>query len=257
VLRLVGSVQTERQRCMVAVLGAGRETLVSGTTAAFLWELSGFGARPIHLSRPHHATHRRSPLAIVHHSRYLPAHHGSRLDGIPLTSVARTLFDLAGWIHPRRAERALETSLHRRLVTREQIQAVATDLSEHGRAGTLLMREMLAARGAGYIPLESGLEADFLALLAEAGMELPERQVDLGGECWVGRVDFYYHRVRLVIEVDGEAFHTSKLDREHDARRDAALRAAGFEVLRIEEALLRERPWEVLTSLRAALEGSR
>ncbi len=242
---------------MVAVLGAGRDALISGTTAAFLWEIPGFGPRPIHISRPHQATHRRSPLAIVHHSRLLPAHHGSRLDGIPLTSVARTLFDLAGWIHPKRVERALETTLHRRLVTQDQILAVLSDLCEHGRGGTVLMRQLLLARGVGYVPLESGLEADFLALLAEAGMELPERQVDLGGECWVGRVDFYYRSIRLVIEIDGEAFHTSKLDREHDARRDAALRAAGFRVLRIEEAILRERPWEVLAMVRAALIGVR
>lgn len=253
VLRLVGSVQTERQRCMAAVLSAGRGALVSNTTAAFLWELPGFGPRPIHVSRPHGAKHRCSPLAIVHHSRFLPAHHGHQLDGIPLTSPARTLFDLAARLHPARAERALENALHRRLVDLEQLRAVAIELFEHGRTGTVLMRELLAARGAGYIPVASGLEACFLALLVAAGIELPERQVDLGGDCWVGRVDFYYRRLRLIIEIDGEAFHTSKLDREHDARRDAAMRAAGFGVLRIEEHLVRERPWEVIAKVRAAL----
>lgn len=253
VLRLVGSVATDHQRCMAAVLSAGRDALVSGSTAAFLWGLPGFGPRPVHLSRPHHATHRGSTLAIVHHSRYLPAHHGCRLEGIPVTTVARTLFDLVARLRPARAERALDHALHRRLVTREQVEAVAADLSENGRAGTVLMRELLVVRGIGNVAVESGLEARFLALLAEAGLEIPERQVDLGGDCWVGRVDFYYRRLRLIVEVDGEAFHTSKLDRELDAKRDAALRAAGFEVLRIEERSLRERPEEVVAKLRAAL----
>lgn len=253
VLRLVGSVATDHQRCMAAVLSAGRGALASGITAAFLWGLPGFGPRPVHVSRPHGAKHRRSPLAIVHHSRFLPPHHGRPLEGIPVTSVARTVFDLAAWVHPARAERALDNALHRRLVVLEELRAVAIELFEQGRTGTVLIRELLEARGAGYIPVASGLEARFLALLVAAGIELPERQVDLGGEYWVGRVDFYYRRLRLVIEVDGEAFHTSKLDRELDARRDRALRAAGFEVLRIREHLLRGEPEEVLAMVRAAL----
>lgn len=253
VLRLVGSMATDQQRCMAAVLSAGRDARVSGTTAAFLWGMPGFGPRPIHLSRPHHATHRVSTLAIVHHSRYLPTHHGCQLGGIPVTTVARTLFDLVARLHPARAERALDNALHRRLVTREQVDAVAADLAENGRAGTAFMRELLAVRGIGHVPVESGLEARFLTLVAQAGLEIPERQVDLGGDCWLGRVDFYYRRLRLIVEVDGDAFHTSKLDRVLDAKRDAALRAAGFEVLRIDEGALRERPGEVVAKLRAAL----
>ncbi|CAN5193601.1 DUF559 domain-containing protein [soil metagenome] len=253
VLRLVGSVATDHQRCMAAVLSAGRGALASGITAAFLWSLPGFGPRPLHVSRSHGAKHRRSPLAILHHTRFLPAHHGRLHEGIPVTSVARTVFDLAAWLHPARTERALDNALHRRLVALEELRAVAIELFEHGRTGTVLMRELLEARGAGYIPVASGLEARFLALLVAAGIELPERQVDLGGECWVGRVDFYYRRLRLIIEIDGEAFHTSKLDRELDSRRDCALRAAGFEVLRIKEHLLRGQPEEVIAKVRAAL----
>ena len=84
------------------------------------------------------------------------------------------------------------------------------------------------------MPPGSGLEADFLAMLVAAGMPLPEGQVDLGGEDgWVGRVDFYYRDLKLVIEVDGDAWHTAYLDKISDERRDASLRAAGFEVERI------------------------
>ncbi len=115
------------------------------------------------------------------------------------------------------------------------------------------MRQLLADRGAGYIPPASGLEARFFALMVEAGLPLPERQVDLGGESWVGRVDYLYRHLGLVVEVDSDVHHTSKLDAEADARRDQRLRAAGFEVLRVTGEQLGERPQEVVALVRAAL----
>jgi hypothetical protein len=111
---------------------------------------------------------------------------------------------------------------------------------------------LLAVRGAGYIPPASGLEADFLTLLVAAGLELPEGQVNLGADGWIGRVDFYYRLLRLVVEVDSHLHHSAKLDVEADERRDHALRAAGFGVLRITESQLRDRPGEVVATVRAA-----
>jgi very-short-patch-repair endonuclease len=70
----------------------------------------------------------------------------------------------------------------------------------------------------------------------------------------VGRVDYYYCRLRLIVDIDSALHHTSRLDAAADARRDAALQAAGFRVLRITEEQLRERPWEVVALVRAALQ---
>ncbi len=133
---------------------------------------------------------------------------------------------------------------------------MAIELFEHGRTGSALMRRLLADRDAGYIPAASGLEGRFLALLLAAGLELPERQVDLGGEGWVGRVDFYYRHLRLVIEIDSDIHHTSKLDRQSDARRDAALAAAGFTVLRIDEHEVWGRPQVAVAKVRAYLQAA-
>jgi hypothetical protein len=171
-----------------------------------------------------------------------------------VTTVARTVFDLAGCVHPSRAERALDNALSHKLVKLEAMRRVTIEMVARGRKGSALMRVLLTERGAGYIPPASGLEAEFLAVVVEAGLEIPECQVNLGGSVsWVGRVDFYYPRRRLVVEIDSDRHHTSKLDRESDARRDAALRAAGFRVLRITEHELRLRPWEVVTNVRNAL----
>ena len=253
VLRLVGASSSFHQCCIVGVLDLGSGAVVSRQAAAALWGLPGFDPSQVHITRPRTATSRSSSLVVVHESRYLPVHHSTVRDGIPLTTVARTVFDLAGCLHPGRSERALENALKFRMVALEELRRVTIELLSRGRRGSTLMRERLAARGAAYIPPASGLEADFLALLLAAGIELPEGHVDLGGDDWIGRVDFYYRRIRLVIEIDSVLHHTAKLDAESDDRRDAALRAAGFDVMRVTEEQLRRHPEAVVAAVRAAL----
>lgn len=253
VLRVSGSVADLGQGCMAAVLDVGPSAVVSRTTAAALWRLPGFELGPVHVTRSVRASSRASRLATVHESRFLPDHHVGRVDGIPVTTVARTVFDMAGCLHPLRVERVLDNALSHSMVGLETLRAVAIELLQHGRTGSALMRVLLEERGAGYIPPASGLEAALYAVLVAAGLALPDRQVDLGAEGWVGRVDYYYRPWRVVIEVDSDRHHTSKLDREADARRDAALTAAGFRVVRITEDQVRERPLEVVALVRAAL----
>ncbi len=253
VLRLAGTPPTFRQRCMAAALDAGRGAVVSHPAAANLWGLPGFGTEHVHVSRPRAATSRVGSLATVHEPRFLPDHHRTLVDRIPVTTVARTVFDLAGCLHPLRTERALDNALARELVDLETMRAVAIELLEHGRTGSALMRQLLSDRGAGYVPPASGLEARFFALLVEAGVELPDRQVDVGGEAWVGRVDFLYRRARLVIEIDSDVHHTAKLDVDSDRRRDEALKAGGFRVVRITEHQVWQRPHEVVALVLAAI----
>jgi hypothetical protein len=251
VLRLAGSRRSFEQRCMAGALDRGG--VVSGVTAASLWRLPGFVGGPVHVSLLRGTNGSTSSLALQHRPRFLPERHHTVLDGVPVTTVARTLFDLAGSVHPKRAERALDNGLSHRLVDLESLRLVTIELLARGRKGSALMRLLLTDRGAGYIPPASGLEARFLAALIEAGVELPERQVDLGGDTWQARVDFLYRLLRLVIEIDSDRHHSAKSDREADARRDAALRAAGFRVLRISEEDLCQRPHLVVASIRSAL----
>lgn len=252
VLRLAGSQRTHRQRCMAAALDGGPGAVVSGVTAAWLWQLPGFAPGEVHISRERGGNGRVPAAARLHEPRSLPAHHRTVVDAIPVTTVARTLFDLAGLVHPLRVERALDNALARRLVALETMRGLAIELFEHGRTGSALVRQLLSDRGAGYIPPASGLEARFLSVLVRAGIQVPDKQVDLGGETWAGRVDFVDRRLRVVFEIDSDVHHTSKLDCEADARRDATLRAAGFEVVRITERDLRERPEAVVAMVRAA-----
>lgn len=255
VLRLAGSPKTFSQRCMVAALDAGEGSAVSHVAAAALWGFPGFSPVEVHVSRARGRSGRETTSATLHEPRLLPDHHRAVVDGIPVTTVARTVFDLAGCVHRLRAERALDNVVARKMVRLDELRAVAIDLLEQGRTGSALMRQLLDDRGVGYIPPASGLEARFFAMVIAAGVEIPDRQVDLGAGTCAGRVDFYFRRARLVVEIDSERHHTSKLDAEADAHRDAAMRAAGFHVLRITEAQL-ERPLEVVAAVRGALSSA-
>ncbi|HWH35664.1 MAG TPA: DUF559 domain-containing protein [Acidimicrobiales bacterium] len=244
---------TLAQRCMIAVLDVAPQAYVSRQSAAALWGIPGFRVERVHVTRTRSASSAQSPVAVVHESRFLPGRHGTVRDGISVTTVERTIFDLAGCVHPERVERALDNALRQQIVSLEPLRRVTVELLARGRKGSRLMRQLLAARGSGYVPTGSGLEADFLALLVAAGIELPEGQVDLGADGWIGRVDFYYRHLRLVIEIDSVTFHSTKLDCDADARRDEAMRSAGFAVLRITEPELRHHPDAVVARVRAAL----
>jgi very-short-patch-repair endonuclease len=104
------------------------------------------------------------------------------------------------------------------------------DWADRGRAGTVLMREILEERCFGYVPPASNLESRFATLAERHGIGPFRRQVDLGGEAWIGRVDFLDERCPLVVEVLSEQFHAALVDEASDARRFALLDAAGFAV---------------------------
>ena len=250
VLRLVGAPVTDRQRAMAAVLDAGGGAVVSHGSAAALWELPGFDLRRIHVSRARSATSRPTTLAAVHHPRALPEHHRSVCHRIPVTTLARTVVDLAATAHPARVELALHAAVRVGLAW-TVAHDVVRELSARGRTGVGVARRLVAA-GAGTRPLGSGLEGRLLRILAGAGIPEPRRQVDVGGAEWAGRVDFYYEDVGLVIEVDGAWHHEGALDVRRDKRRLAALAAAGFRVLPISEELIRRSPDRVTQLVREA-----
>jgi hypothetical protein len=250
VYRMAGAPVTVHLRAHAAVLAAGRLALLSHSSAAGLHRLPGFAIEPLVVT-----TVRRwgRPLeeVRVEQSLALGTHHATVVDGTPCTTVARTLFDLCGDLHPRRAERAVDTALARRVVTLPALWRMLDELAERGRAGTVLMRELLTERGPRYVPPESELEARFIDLARRFGLPAPERQVDLGdSDSWIGRVDFVFRCARLVVEVDGAAFHDGLVDQRRDEVRDRRLRATGWTVLRLRWADVVDRPAVVADIIR-------
>lgn len=258
VLRLVGSVATFEQRCMIAVLDAGGGAVVSHETSLGLIGLPGFDAVALHVSRQRGRAARQVTAATLHQPRLLPERHLTEVRGIPTVCPARALFDAASTLHPGRVERALDNALARKLVGLDDVRRVTLELLAHGRTGSALFRTLLATRGAGWIPKESSHERRLFALLAAAGDPLPDGQVDLGDERgWICRADAYYRVERLDVEVDGDLGHTAVLDVLADRRRDARLRATGIEVLRFTEHELDADPEGCLAEIRAVRRARR
>ncbi len=237
---------------MAAALDAGPGAAVSHETAAALWRLPGFLPGPLHVSRAVGRSGSMCSLATVHRTCHLPDGHLCTVQGVAVTTVARTIFDLAGVLHPGRTERAFDNALARGLTTVRAVREVVAVLSTRGRAGSAVMRQLLAARVDGYVAPESGLEARFLSIVQAAGLPLPVRQRDVGGEEWIGRVDFLYPDERLVVEIDSDLHHSTLSDEAADAIRDRALHEAGYRVVRIGEQLVWHRPQEVVRRVLAS-----
>ena len=169
------------------------------------------------------------------------------VDAFPVTTVERTLFDLAGltsiqrrrrgWVHvpEHRVERMLDDAIVRRQVTVVSMAKVLSDLAGRGRPGTQLIRRLLEDRAGGFVATESELEDLFVTFLASHKLPIPRRQMTLGSdEEFLGRVDFVFDEARVIVEVDGSRFHDQRSIARRDRRRDLKLRAAGWEALRID-----------------------
>jgi hypothetical protein len=112
------------------------------------------------------------------------------------------------------------------------------------------MRAVLADRGPGYIPPASGLESRVVQILQRAGLPPLRRQVDSGGDRWIGRVDFRDPALPFILEIQSERFHASLIDRQLDSERIGRLRAAGFVVREVTDIDVWTRPDRLLTAVR-------
>lgn len=250
ILQLAGSPETVQQRLMLAALDVGLDSALSFDTAAARWGIPGFSLEPVHVTGDRQRGRRDNHLAKVHQPRLLLPEHVLVLDGIRTTSPTRTLFDLAGVLHPGRLERALDTALASGLTTIPLLRKMLKQLARKGRPGIRIMRELLEARPLGYRPPESGLESRFQRLARQAGIWTFERQVDVGDEYdWIGRVDFIERSKRVIVEVQSARFHGSVSDQRRDAKRRALLRAAGWKVIEVREHDLWHNPEKVIRDL--------
>ena len=226
--------------------------MLSHRCGARIWRIPGFGGAGPELTKPRGQSQRRS-YGLVHGSLVLPPSHRTLHRSLPVTTVARTIFDLAGVVRPDRVERALDHALSTGLCTLGQVQQVFFAVARQGRRGTVTMRNLLEDRGDGYVAPASELERRGRALFAAHGLPTPAFEVDLGSDAWVGRVDCVWRDQRVIVELDSRRHHSALLDRESDRRRDNELMAAGWRVLRVTWDDLEHRPASVARWIRAAL----
>jgi len=238
VLRLAGSPKTDASLLMAGVLDSGPGAAVAHGSCAAQWGLPGFDIRPVEvLGQRRRVSHGETELAIVHQPRHLLPSHVVELDHIPTTTPSRMLVDLAAdpTMHPKRLERLLDTAWARALVCHESMTLVISEVCRRGRAGSTLLRELMAERPADYLPPGSSAEARFQEIARSMALTEFERQVDLGGDSrWIGRVDFVDRRRGVVVEVDSALYHGSLTDQRADEARHRLLAQAGFVVVSVD-----------------------
>jgi very-short-patch-repair endonuclease len=185
-------------------------------------------------------------FGVLHRPVLLLPSHITIVRGIPVTTPARTLFDLAGRFKYERIEVVAERVIAKSPGTLIAMHDMLEQLACKGRPGITNMRRFLKARPLGYVPCATGLELKFRKLGEEAGVRDLRRQVDLGGHDWLGRVDFL-DEMKIVYEVDSILHHTTPGDRLRDEQRDKALKAAGFrDIVRIPEEWIWQQPWKAV-----------
>jgi very-short-patch-repair endonuclease len=148
---------------------------------------------------------------------------------IPLTTVARTLLDLAGSLPAQDLSRALDRAERLELFDLTAVEDLLRRAA--GRRGAAALGRAVAA----YRPrhTRSELEDRFVELVCDAGLPPPRLNVLLAGECATHEVDAVWPAHALVVQLDGFAYHRTRRDRERDASTDADLELAGYRVLRL------------------------
>lgn len=259
-----GSPRTWEQRMWIRLLGAGDGAVV-GLRSALILHTGRIGSGEVEVMQPESTVPSDKPGHAKRTNRLLPEHI-TRIQGFPVTTLERTLFDLASITSQKRrlrgksylpaaqVEQHLEAALARNQVSVASMLRVYRSLAGQGRGGTCLMRDLLEARGDDYVATESVLETRFVELLKEYGLPQPSRQVSVGSEGkWLGRVDFYFDDHRLIVEADSFRHHSQRTAFLRDHRRDLEMSAEGWQVQRLDWWQLNDERPVVAASLRKIL----
>jgi very-short-patch-repair endonuclease len=220
---LVASLPAQFTPEMAAVLACGAGAVLSHHSAAALW-----GIRPPHRGEVHVTVAKRRPRqrrGIRVHAAFEVQ--GTRHQGIPITTPARTVRDVASLLTQRDFDRAVERALVLRLPGRAEIEA--------------LQEEPSITR--------SEAEARLLELIVRAELPRPLTNVKVHGY----EVDLHWPSHGLVVEVDGFAFHSTRAAFERDRLKDARLQAHGLRVTRVTWRQIAATPEAVLVRLAGAL----
>jgi hypothetical protein len=240
--------QTLRLASVLAVAGPG--AVGSYHSAAAIHGLDQLGRQSPEVVAVTHAPggNRTGRPGVRLHVAALPSGHVTVRSGVRVTSVARTVVDLARTSSFRAGVVAADSALRGKQVSKDELRAVVADCARWpGIRQASLVVEFSDGRS------ESALESISRVAFRDCGLPVPEIQVQVGGDNGVvGRADFLWRRYRTIGEADG-AIKYANTDRAiSQLRRDAALRAAGFEVVHFTWPEIMKTPGQVAASIREA-----
>jgi len=263
---VAGFPDTWEQRLWLEVLAAGAGTAVSTAAASALHGFRRSRPGAVEIQTTEGGNHR--PLfGTIHETFWMPPSHIVHINGLPVTSVARTVFDQAGQPrHPLAFRNELLRANHTKEITwlvnhaiRDHgmrmldLDRVLASTGRRGKPGTAIIREVVADLGVDYAASASELQDMFTEFLDAHRIARPDEEIDLGtSDRWVGRVDFVWRGAKLIVEVDGSQ-HRAPLDRRSDRARDAAFDGDGWDVIRVTRWDLVNEPEKLAAQIRAAL----
>jgi hypothetical protein len=212
-----------------ATSALGPSAVASHHTAAQLHglDLLGLPSPRLAITRPPGVGSRSGRAGVLVHSADLPlAHVGGRL-AVPVTTVPRTVVDVARTSSFREGVVVADSALRQKLTSKKELRAVLADCPRWpGVLGAADVVKFADGRA------ESVLESVARVVIRDCGLPPPELQVVVkGGGEFIGRVDFMWKQFRTIAEADGEAKYADRSRASYEFRRDARLREAGFEVV--------------------------
>ncbi len=226
-----------------ALLACNETAVLSHSSAAALW-----GIRPDPPeSAPIEVTLRRGGVKNrrgirAHSSRSMHRREIRLRHGLPVTSPARTLLDIAPDLSRRELERALDEALATHIMTKSQLTEVLE--RSQGRRGAAILKALAVDRTTS-TRTRSHPEETFLRLIREARLPTPLLNVRVHGF----EVDFYWPDQGVVVEIDGYRWHSTKSAFERDHRKDATLRAHGIDVNRFSADQLDDTPYAAVADV--------
>jgi hypothetical protein len=256
VFRVRGAPVTYSQGLVAACLAIGPEATASHRAAATVHGMLGYREPPVEVT-----TNRlRSPEVngvVVHRLADLHERWVQVVDGIRVTTPARTLVDLGAVTSLKTVEAALDRAAGRRLVTYRDVRDAMRAVARQGRRGVGTIRALLDERIGRLLPA-GVLEARMTSLLRNAGLPepIPEHTVadDHGG--FIAVVDFAYVDRKLAIEVDGYEFHSTPKAVDHGNARDRLLITAGWRPLHFSWNEVERHPERVATEILGTLKDT-
>ena len=236
-------------RVLAVVLAVGDDAVLSHRSAAALWGLRPWGGSFIEMTAPGRSGVVKRPGRILHRSLVLPRAERTVERSVPVTTVPRTLLDLAAVVPAHHLRRAVERAVQAELFDLHEVAAV---LDAHPRrAGHRSLTTLLADfREHGETTTRSALEARLLQLCLDA--DLPRPQVNRFDGTYES--DFRWPDHRLVVEVDSWTFHgRTRRAFDGDRARDRALLRDGWRVARFTDRQILADPFGVTSELQALL----
>jgi very-short-patch-repair endonuclease len=240
---------TRRGRWMAAVLASGKGAVLSHRSATALYGVWGSGTGEIHVTLPRKV---RSTRSIRRHFSMLPDDEWEVVDGIPVTSAARAVLDLAAEKGEAAAESALRETEYRGIYDNVSLPALLARHPNH--FGAQACREALDhLRDDPGGRIRSDLEECFIAFLDAKNIPRPRLNhwLSVGEELY--QVDCLWPEARLIAELDGWQSHGTKRGFRKDRKRDRRLGVAGYRVVRITEDQIRNEPGALADDLQASV----